>query len=144
MPAPLRLACVVLLGAVASLALAQRAPLAESPRNPIEYASPGAALEALRADSTIRFETHEGWVVAHDEAKKAVWTFAPKGDPAYPAVVKRSLVEHDGQVMIATAIQCGASKAVCDDFVRKFIRLNQEMARAVQLQQAEAPAASAP
>lgn len=144
MPAPLRLACVVLLGAVASLALAQRAPLAESPRNPIEYASPGAALEALRADSAIRFETHEGWVVAHDEAKKAIWTFAPKGDPAYPAVVKRSLVEHDGQVMIATAIQCGASKAVCDDFVRKFIRLNQEMARAVQLQQAEASAASAP
>ena len=144
MPAPLRLACVVLLGAVASLALAQRAPLAESPRNPIEYASPGAALEALRADSAIRFETHEGWVVAHDEAKKAIWTFAPKGDPAYPAVVKRSLVEHDGQVMIATAIQCGASKVVCDDFVRKFIRLNQEMARAVQLQQAEASAASAP
>ena len=144
MPAPLRLACVVLLEAVASLALAQRAPLAESPRNPIEYASPGAALEALRADSAIRFETHEGWVVAHDEAKKAIWTFAPKGDPAYPAVVKRSLVEHDGQVMIATAIQCGASKAVCDDFVRKFIRLNQEMARAVQRQQAESPAASAP
>src|ERR1700748_985130 len=143
MPASLRLACVALLGAVASIALAQRAPLAEAPRNPIEYASPGAALEALRADSAIRFETHEGWIVAHDEAKKAVWTFAPKGDPAYPAVVKRSLVEHDdGQVLIATAIQCGARKAVCDDFVRKFIRLNQEMARAVQRQQAEASTAA--
>ena len=67
-----------------------------------------------------------------------------QGRSAYPAVVKRSLVEHDGQVMIATAIQCGASKAVRDDFVRKFIRLNQEMARAVQRQQAEEPAASAP
>ena len=144
MHALIRLACVVLLGTAASLALAQRAPLAESPRNPIEYASPGAALDALRADPAVRFETHEGWVVAHDEAKKSVWTFAPKGDPAYPAVVKRSLVEHDGQVMIATAIQCGASKAVCDDFVRKFIRLNQEMARAVQRRQAEEPAASAP
>ena len=139
-----RLACVVLLGPATSLVLAQRSPLAESPRNPIEYASPGAALDALRADPAIRFETHEGWVVAHDDAKKAMWTFAPKGDPAYPAVVKRSLVEHDGQVMVATAILCGASKPVCDDFVRKFVRLNQEMARAVQRQQAEASAASAP
>ncbi|MCK9687676.1 hypothetical protein [Scleromatobacter humisilvae] len=144
MPALLRLACAVLLGAAASLSLAQRAPLPESPRNPIEYASPGAALEALRADPAVRFETHEGWVVAHDDAKKAMWTFAPKGDPAWPAVAKRSLVERDGQVMISTAILCGASKAVCDEFVRKFVRLNQEMARAVQRQQAEASAASAP
>ena len=142
MPAVHRVACVVLLVAVASLALAQRAPLAESPRNPIEYASPGAALDALHADPAIRFETHDGWVVAHDDAKNAVWTFAPKDDPAYPAVVKRSLVDRDGRVMMATAVLCGASKVVCDDFVRKFIRLNQEMARAVQRQQAEASTAA--
>src|ERR1700739_4441353 len=104
-----RFAGIVLLGAAASPALAQRAPLAESPHNTTGYASPGAALEALRADPGVRFETHEGWIVAHDDARSAVWTFAPQGDPAYPAVVRRSLVDRDGRVMVNTAIQCGAS-----------------------------------
>ena len=124
-------------------ATAQRAPLPESPRSSIEYPSPGAAFNALRADPGVAFEMHDGWIVARDSAKRTVWTFAPKDDPAYPAVVKRSLVERNGDLMLQTGVLCGASKAICDDFVRKFLRLNEEMARAVQGQRAE-PGASAP
>jgi hypothetical protein len=118
-------------------ALAQDAPLAESSHSTIGYPSPGAALNALRKDSSVVFEEHDGWIVASDAAKRVVWTFAPKKDPAYPAVVKRAIVERNGALMVDMGVLCGASKVVCDDFVRKFLSLNEQVARTIQKRPAE-------
>ena len=137
-----RLTCILALASALPLASAQPAPLRESDHSSIEYPSPGAAYRALRADPGVTFETRDGWVVARDKAKRVVWTFSPKDDPAFPAVVKRAVVERDGQVMVHTGVLCGASKAVCDDFVRKFMRLDDELAREVQ-RRGVGPASSA-
>ena len=124
-------------------ASAQGVPLAESPRSTIEYTSPAAAFNALRADPGVVFQKHDGWIVARDAGKRAIWTFAPKDDLAYPAVVKRTVVERNGALMMDMGVLCGASKVVCDDFVRRFLRLNDEMAHAVHRQSMES-SASAP
>ena len=140
---PIRLLTAMTLAACVLGASAQGAPLPESPRNAIEYPSPAAAFNALRTDPGVVFERHDGWIVARDAAKRAIWTFAPKDDPAYPAVVKRTVVERNGELFMDMGVLCGASKMVCDDFVRKFMRLNEEMAHDVQRRSTE-PGASTP
>lgn len=125
----------------ATAASAQQAPLQESTQSSIEYASPGAAYRALRADPGVQFRADHGWVIAEDLGHDTVWTFSPQGDPAFPAVVKRHIVERDGKLMLQMGVLCGASKEVCDDFVRRFQRLNEEMARSIRQR---ASAASAP
>jgi hypothetical protein len=122
----------VALASTVSGALAQSAPLAESSHTAIQYSSPGAALDALRADPGVIFTQRNGWIVASDAANHAVWSFAPKEDPAYPSVVKRDLVEREGKVMINMSVHCEASKAVCDDLVRKFLSLNEQVKKDVQ------------
>jgi len=125
----------------ATTAVAQLAPLAETAHSNIEYASPGAAYRALRADPTVQLREQDGWVIANDTAQRTLWTFSPKSDPAFPAVVKRQVVERDGQLALQMGVLCGASKTVCDDFVRRFQQLNDALAREVQRR---AGAASAP
>jgi hypothetical protein len=134
------LSCLVL----ATAASAQRvAPLPESARSGIGYPSPGAAYRALRADPAIQFRNQDGWVIADDRGHDAVWTFSPQGDPAFPAVVKRQVVERNGQLALDMSVLCGASKEVCDDFVRRFQRLDEAMARDIQRRAADRSAASA-
>ena len=136
-----RLSCALSLILVAATVSAQPAPLPESAHSSIEYESPGAAYRALRADPGVQFRTQDGWVIANDPARSTVWTFSPQGDPAFPAVVKRHVIERDGQLMLNMGVLCGASKAVCDDFVRRFQRLNEDMARSIRQRSG---AASAP
>ena len=116
----------------ASASAQQAAALPESAHSSIEYPSPGAAYRALRADPGVQFRTQDGWVIADDPAHHTVWTFSPQGDAAFPAVVKRHLVERGGQLVLETGVLCGASKQVCDDFVRRFVALNDELARAIK------------
>lgn len=141
MSIPCRLACTLALMSVAAIVRAQPAPLPETTHSEIEYPSPGAAWRALRADPHVQFEDRGGWMIANDPAHATVWTFSPQGDPAFPALVKRHVVERDGQLMMNMSVLCGASKQACDDFVRRFQRLNEDMARALQ-QKRPAPAAS--
>ena len=110
----------------------------------IDYVSASDAYSGLRAKPGVQFEVREGWTFAHDTAKRAVWSFAPQADPAFPAAVERRLVEIDGKVTTHTRVFCEANKPVCDDFVRRFTRLDEAMAQAAQPAQAAKAAASAP
>lgn len=88
--------------------------------NAIEYASVSDAREALKVRPGVVFSLMNGWDIAIDEAARTVWSFSPAHYPAYPAVVKRQVLQDAGKVYIKMSVHCEASKVVCDDLVRTF------------------------
>lgn len=107
-------------------------PLPEAKESMIGYPTVTAALAALHARAGVVFSVTDGWTVAHDEAARVVWSFPPPGHPAYPAAVKRSVVEKNGVVQLDMQVLCEASKAACDDLVRTFQKLNAQVSSARQ------------
>lgn len=99
-------------------------PLAESPGSSIGYPSVAAALAALRNKPGVAISQQNGWTVATEASTLTIWSFAPRGNPAYPAVAKRHVVEDKKATWIDMTIACEASKAACDDFVRTFEALD--------------------
>lgn len=118
----------IILG-VLSTATCAASPLAESDASDIEYASPQLAIEALRRKEGVEVVTESnGWIVAADQKANALWSFSPVGDPSYPAMVKRTIVESAGGAMsLQMDVSCGASKEACDSLVRRFIELNEKV-----------------
>lgn len=104
------------------------APLPEADRPTIGYASVGEALTALKARRDVTFTVQNGWTVVTDPAEATVWSFPPKGHPAYPSAVKRQIENGSTGASVNMSIQCEASKSACDDLVRSFETLNQQMA----------------
>jgi len=106
------------------------APLPETQRANIEYASPKAAHDALRTKPGVVFtKDGAGWIVAADGAAGAIWSFAP--DPSFPVAVKRTPIERDGHLFMAMDVLCKGSKQACDDVVRRFTAINAQLARDV-------------
>ncbi|MCY4043669.1 MAG: hypothetical protein OXE99_01165 [Cellvibrionales bacterium] len=85
--------------------------------------------EELMADPKVVLKHTQGWKIASKiiGRKKTTWTFPPVDHPAYPSVVKRVFSRIDGLLDIKTSIHCGASKSICDDFVREFIKVNRQL-----------------
>ena len=108
-------------------AASKPAPLPEAPGSTIGYPTVAAALAALHAKAGVVFTNQNGWTVASDEAAQTIWSFAPEGNPAFPAAVKRQFVQRDGATYLDMKVLCGASKEACDDLVRSFEQLNAEM-----------------
>ena len=54
---------------------------------------------------------------------------APKGNPAYPAVVKRQIVEQARGVFVKMNFLCEAKKDACDNLAIDFQTLNDSMTR---------------
>ena len=98
-------------------------PLPETDSS-VGYDTVGAALVALRSKAGVVFTTENGWLIATDEAAYTIWSFAPKGYPAYPAVVKRQVIPQTVGSQIKMSVLCEASKQVCDDLVRTFAKMN--------------------
>ena len=112
------------LAAIAHAGQSSPAPLPESTEASIEYPSVDAALKALHARPGVVFATENGWAIATDEAAYTIWSFAPPGYPAYPAMVKRKVVQNGTGSAMVMSVHCEASKTACDDLVRTFSRLN--------------------
>jgi hypothetical protein len=85
--------------------------------------------EELMGDPGVVLKHSQGWKVASKITgrKKTTWTFPPSDHKAYPSVVKRVFSRVDGELDIKTTVHCGASKAICDDFVRGFIKVNRKL-----------------
>lgn len=94
-----------------------------------------AALAALHSKAGVVFTNQDGWTVAEDAATQTIWSFPPPGHPAYPAAVKRQVVEQAGAVSIKMSVHCGATKKACDDLVRSFEQLNAQMAASMRSHQ---------
>lgn len=112
-----------LITATTSICAAQTAvPEASGPA--IEYDTVSAALIALKTKPGVAFKVENGWDIATDEAAMTIWSFSPRGYFAYPAVVKRQVVQKGSQVSIKMSVHCEGSKVACDDLVRTFSRMN--------------------
>jgi hypothetical protein len=104
-----------------------RPPLTEAVGQTIGYPNVAAALAGLHAKAGTVFKEEAGWTVVEDDADHAFWSFPPRGNPAYPAAVKRQFVDENGGTSLEMAVHCEASKQACDDLVRTFQELNARM-----------------
>ena len=105
-------------------------PLPEVASSNIGYPTVQAALAGLKAKPSAQIQVQGGWTIVADEKDPqgfALWSFTPEGHPAYPAVVKRTVVVKDGGTQIEMGVLCQATKAPCDQLVRDFIDLNERM-----------------
>lgn len=98
----------------------------------VGYPTVDAALQALEARSDVRISVQGGWTIAEDRAAGAVWSFTPPDHPAHPAVVKRAVVERDGQAFIDMTALCQASKGACDKLIADFQALNERTAQSAR------------
>jgi len=84
---------------------------------------------------TVTVTKPDGWIIVNEEAPGlSVWSFAPPGHYAYPAVVRRTVRQADGRVYVVTTALCQADKLSCDRLMRQFQQLT-EKARPRQGQQ---------
>src|SRR5205085_3312625 len=116
-------ACLWMWSGSATAAQTQHAPLPEA-KESIEYQSVSEALTALRAKPGVVFTTENGWLIATEERAYSIWSFAPNGYAAYPAVVKRWVIPKAVGSEARMDVLCEASKTACDDLVRTFANMN--------------------
>ena len=115
-------------------------PVFAQPLAPMAYTTVSQAYDALRAGGGAKFTQQEdGWVVAVVEAgaDEGIWSFAPRNNPAFPAVVKRKVLEKDGKLYIAMDAICQAKREPCDAMMTDFNKLNQEMVREMEKRRAK-------
>jgi hypothetical protein len=93
-------------------------PAAKTPD--IGYRTVAEALASLRLMKDASFSVVRGWTIVSDEAHLTVWSFSPKTDPSYPAVVKRMVISTGSGSKVTTSVLCEADKASCDNLVREF------------------------
>jgi hypothetical protein len=96
------------------------------------YPTAAAALESLRAKPGVKTSVQSGWTVIEDGATPSLWSFPPKGHPAYPAAIQRRVVQEGSEVVIRMNVLCEASKAACDALVADFEGLNGRVRKEMQ------------
>ena len=132
-----KLTAVMLLGCACLPAGAQQPPVVEpgsaQAASNIGYKSVAAAMAGLRKRKDVTFEELKtGWINVLEPGGATSWSFVPRGHPAYPAVVKRSLVDFGGgdyNVLMSTLCE-GRAKA-CDDLVADFTARNEKLRREI-------------
>lgn len=94
----------------------------------IGYVSVSAARKALAAKPSAQSAEHGGWTIITDEAGDdfTTWTFAPKGHPAFPTVVRRDIVFKNGNPTLVTRVLCESRRGACDAL---YSRLHAQIAR---------------
>lgn len=107
-------------------------PLQETDQSTIGFPSVEAAMTALKARKDVSFSTQAGWTIAADPSGPTLWSFPPKGHAAYPSAVKRQIENRPDGAYVNMGVRCDASKNACDDLVRSFEALNEQMARSTR------------
>lgn len=113
---------------VATLAFAdgpQPSSVLEPNSSNIGYKTVAEALASLKQMKGASFSSVRGWTIVTDEAHLTVWSFAPKSDPSYPAVVKRMVISTGTRSKITLNVLCEADKVSCDNLIREFSNMNQ-------------------
>ena len=95
----------------------------------VGYETVRAAYEALKNDPAAKARSNQGWllVTVPGGRNEGIWSFTPQGDPSFPAVVRRKVLEREGQLFIDMGVLCGGPKEACDQLVAAFNTLNAEM-----------------
>lgn len=95
------------------------------------YPSVAAALEALKARPDVTVTVQDGWTIADDKANSTLWSFTPPGHDAHPAVVRRTVVNQDGQPSIRMHTLCQGRRDACDALTEEFRRVNAALQQAL-------------
>jgi hypothetical protein len=98
----------------------------------IGYPSVAAALGAMRARKDVKASVQGGWTVVTEQDGLTLWSFTPEGHPAYPAVVKRQMVQKDGAWYVNMNALCETTKAACDKLIEDFKVLNERMRQSIE------------
>jgi hypothetical protein len=112
---------------LSSFAIADDLPsgsLPESGNSDVGYKTVAEALASLKQMKEASFSTVRGWMIVTDQVHMTVWSFAPKTDPSYPSVVKRSVTAVGTGSSITMKVLCESDKASCDNLVRQFYDMN--------------------
>ena len=113
---------------------ATSAPIPEQPDS-FEYSSVAEALADLETRDDVTIEVSQGWTIVTEADGLTTWSFTPSDHPANPAVAKRTLYQDQDGWQIKMSIRCEAEKAACDQFVRDFEALNEQMIQYIEQQQ---------
>ena len=100
----------------------------------IGYPSVAAALEALKARPDAHISVQQGWTIVdiNNGKEKTLWSFTPSNHPAYPAAIKRDILEKDGTIFIDMKALCEAKKIDCDALINEFEKLNEKISKRMQ------------
>jgi len=102
-----------------------------SQENAIGYASPEDALKALQAKPGVNIREENDWFLIDDASEKTLWSIATPRHAVYPTAVKRTLVQEKEKIDIRMQVLCGADKALCDDLVEQFRKVNAGLAESL-------------
>ena len=122
------LLCRILLLSTAVLAF----PALAQSQTAIAYQSPGAAYRALSKNPAAQLKrSAEGLeiVTVPEGPDEGIWVFAPNSHPTFPSVVKRRIIERDGQLFLDMDVLCGGTKPACDQYVAEFQKWNAQLAK---------------
>ncbi len=100
-----------------------------------EYSSVAEALADLKTKEGVKINVSQGWTIITEANGLTMWSFAPSDNPAYPAVAKRVFYEDQNGWFVTMNIHCEADKAACDQFVRDFEKLNEDMRKYIEKDQ---------
>lgn len=114
--------------------LSTETPVSEPASSP-GYSSVAEALTALKTRDNVSIEVSQGWTIVTEADGLTTWSFTPSNHPAHPAVAKRALYEDPDGWHIKMDVLCEAEKAACDQFVKEFEALNEQMRQAIEQQQ---------
>lgn len=112
--------------------------------NGIGYPTVSAALEALKARADVALTVQDGWTIADDKANGTLWSFTNEGHAAHPAVVRRAVVNVDGQPAIRMNTLCQGPREACDALADEFRRVNAALQQALAAPKPAATAAWSP
>lgn len=101
----------------------------------IEYSTVAEALAALKARDDVLVEAKDGWTIATEADGLTVWSFTPTTHPAHPVVAKRVVYRQQDGWYMDMATKCEADKAACDQFVRDFEELDEQMRQFIEQDQ---------
>lgn len=100
-----------------------------SAANSIGYPTVAAALADLKGKPEADVRDNNGWTIIGIDTpgEHSLWSFTPAGHPAHPAVVKRTVYEENGSVMMKTNALCQAQKSACDQLMAEFAELQRKI-----------------
>lgn len=99
------------------------------------YSSIEALLAALRQKPSAVVSKRDGWTVVSVNGGLEIWSITPTTHPAYPSVARRRMVKSGDGWTMNTNISCQAAKPKCDELVRDYQKLDEDMRKNIQAEQ---------
>ena len=98
------------------------------------YSSVAEALADLKTRDNVSIEVSQGWTIVTEADGLTTWSFTSPNHAAHPAVAKRTLYQDQEGWHIKMDVLCEAEKTACDQFIKDFQALNEQMRQAIEQQ----------